>query len=158
MSAIALPFIGIYCTLIALLAWKDYKTGLLPDRFTCPLLWTGLLFHVAIRPQQLTSSVLGAVIGYAAFACIYWLYRGIRHKEGLGYGDVKFMAALGAWNGWQQLPQLVTLASGLALLFICTDVILHQSGEALKNPLRFGPFLGAAGLIVGWQSWVTLAL
>jgi leader peptidase HopD len=158
MSAIALPFIITYCVLIMLLAWKDYKTGLLPDRFTCPLLWSGLLFHVVARPQQLPSSVLGAIIGYAALTSLYWVYRGLRHKEGLGYGDVKFLAALGAWNGWQQLPQLVTLATGLALLFICTDVIIQQSGEALKNPLRFGPFLGAAGLVVGWQSWVTLPL
>lgn len=158
MAGTSLPFIIIYCMLIVMLAWKDYKTGLLPDRFTCPLLWSGLLFHVVSQPQQLASAVLGAITGYGALAAICWFYRVVRHQEGLGYGDVKFFAALGAWHGWQQLPMLITLASLLALGFVGTVAIVRRSGLTLKNPLRFGPFLAAAGFIVAVQTWTNLPL
>jgi leader peptidase HopD len=158
MQAITLCFIFLYCLLTLLLAWQDATTGLLPDRLTCPLLWSGLLFHLVIQPERLATSVLGAMTGYCSLAALYWLYRGIRHQEGLGYGDVKFFAALGAWLEWQKLPMLITLATGLALLFVCLVTLAQRSGRALKNPLRFGPFLSAAGLISGWQSWINLLL
>lgn len=153
-----LPFVLLYFTLVAMLAWQDVRKGLLPDRFTCPLLWGGLLFHGLLLPERLPSSVFGAIAGYGALAMIYWFYRGVRHREGLGYGDVKFFAALGAWHGWQQLPVLITIATGLALLYVSGEAIALRSGEVLKNPLRFGPFLAAAGLVVGWQQWFTLRL
>lgn len=76
----------------------DAKHGLLPDRFTCPLLWSGLLFSQVCNPDGLADALWGAIIGYGTFAVIYWGYRILRHKEGLGYGDVKFLAALGAWH------------------------------------------------------------
>ncbi|MCS2171213.1 A24 family peptidase [Scandinavium sp. TWS1a] len=155
MSFAALPFIVIYCIVTGLLAWYDYRTGLLPDRLVCPLLWCGMLFFVVIKPQQLPSSVLGAIAGYCSLAGLHWLYKGIRHKEGLGYGDVKFFAALGAWHGWQQLPVLITIATGSALLFVCLEAIIARSSQALKNPLRFGPFLSAAGVLIGFQTWWT---
>lgn len=158
MAIRVLPFVLLHCVLLVLLAWQDYKNGLLPDRMTCPLLWLGILFHVLVFPERLPSSIIGAVAGYCALTLVYWLYKGIRHKEGLGYGDIKFFAALGAWHGWQQLPAIITIATGLALLFVSGEVIAQRSGEALKNPLRFGPFLAAAGLVVGWQEWFTLRL
>ncbi|WP_309578268.1 prepilin peptidase [Scandinavium hiltneri] len=73
MPVTALFFIVIYCILTGLLAWYDYKTGLLPDRLVCPLLWCGILFYVVINPQQLPSSVLGPIAGYCSLAGLYWL-------------------------------------------------------------------------------------
>lgn len=151
-------FVLIYCLLNLWLCQCDIKTGLLPDRFTCPLLWGGLLFYVVLQPEQLSSAVLGAIFGYAGFALLYWVYRGIRHRDGLGYGDVKYLAALGAWHGWESLPLLVAAASGLSLAFILLQVITERTLRALKNPLPFGPFLAAAGFVTGWANWISLPL
>ncbi|HCS2580102.1 TPA: prepilin peptidase, partial [Shigella flexneri] len=93
-----LPFLILYACLSALLFFWDAKHGLLPDRFTCPLLWSGLLFYQVCHPDGLADALWGTIVGYGTFAVIYWGYRILRHKEGLGYGDVKFLAALGAWH------------------------------------------------------------
>jgi leader peptidase HopD len=154
----ALPFFLIYAGLTLTLGWHDLKARLLPDRLTCPLLWVGLLFYLYLFPEMLPQAVLGAIAGYLAFAAVYWGYRGIRKQEGLGYGDVKFLAALGAWHGWQQLPQLVCIAASLALLFFCIQAIDDLSLQPIKNPLPFGPFLAAAGWICGWQTVLSLPL
>lgn len=152
----ALPFFALYALLNLLLCRQDLKHGLLPDRFTCPLLWCGLLFNLLFRPHLLADAVVGAITGYAGLSLLFWLYRWLRRREGLGYGDVKFLAALGGWYGWELLPLLVGIASGLALLFISAQLIVDRTLEALKNPLPFGPFLAAAGFVTGWQSWFTL--
>ena len=89
-----LPFLILYACLSVLLFLWDAKHGLLPDRFTCPLLWSGLLFSQVCNPDGLADALWGAIIGYGTFAVIYWGYRILRHKEGLGYGDVKFLAYL----------------------------------------------------------------
>ena len=89
-----LPFLILYACLSALLFFWDAKHGLLPDRFTCPLLWSGLLFYQVCNPDGLADALWGAIIGYGTFAVIYWGYRILRHKEGLGYGDVKFSPPL----------------------------------------------------------------
>lgn len=135
------------------LCWQDQQTGLLPDRLTCPLLWSGLLYALCLHPTQLADAVWGAIVGYVAFASIYWLYRGLRHREGLGYGDVKYLAALGAWHGWQQLPILVFMAAGFACLLIAGKSLWRWDKTTIKNPLPFGPFLAAAGFILmGYQN------
>lgn len=151
-------FILVYCLLNALLCRCDIKTGLLPDRLTCPLLWSGLLFYTLQQPEQLSSAVLGAILGYTGFALLYWLYRRVRQREGLGYGDVKYLAALGGWHGWESLPLLVAVASGLSLTFIMLQIITDRTLSALKNPLPFGPFLAAAGFATGWANWASLPL
>lgn len=156
MLTAALLALLFYCVLSLWLCWHDIRTGLLPDRLTCPLLWGGLAYNLCLQPPQLSSAVLGAIAGYGGLALIYWLYRWIRKREGVGYGDVKFLAALGAWHGWEALPQLMALACGLALSFVAGQIILGHLSGALKNPLPFGPFLAAAGLITGWQEWSTL--
>lgn len=158
MSVTASLFIFAYGGLTLALAWRDCRTGFLPDALTCPLLWCGLLFHVLLLPQRLPSSVLGAIAGYGSLAAVYWIYRGVRQREGLGYGDVKFFAALGAWHEWQQLPALMTLSTSFALLFVGITTVLQGSELALKNPLRFGPFLSAAGWVLAWQSGIILPL
>ncbi|EQB7869073.1 A24 family peptidase [Citrobacter amalonaticus] len=148
MSA-ALPFLLLYTALSLTLSFCDMRSRRLPDRFTCPLLWGGFIFHLCIIPTQLADAVWGAVAGYASFAFIYWSYWLLRKREGLGYGDVKFLAALGAWHGWIFLPSLVFWAALLGCFGIVVVGIVHGK-SALKNPLPFGPFLAAAGFITGY--------
>ncbi|WP_039054669.1 A24 family peptidase [Enterobacter sp. Bisph1] len=148
-------FILVYLVLNLLLVWHDLRSGLLPDRFTCPLLWAGLLWHCFWRTELLAQAVIGAAAGYIGFAFLYWGYRGIRGQEGLGYGDVKYLAALGAWHGWQILPGLVFIAALLACITALCKAIGLRNRQALKNPLPFGPFLAAAGLLTGSHTVLT---
>lgn len=157
MMVAALPFLLLYVALSLSLSFCDARSGRLPDRFTCPLLWGGLLFHLCIIPAQLADAVWGAVAAYASFAFIYWSYRLVRKREGLGYGDVKFLAALGAWHGWMSLPFLVFWAALLACAGIAALGIVHGK-SALKNPLPFGPFLAAAGFITGCYRYTSEAI
>ena len=106
-----LPFLLVYFSLTAFLVRADIRYGLLPDKFLCPLLWAGLLFQLCVQPDFLPSAVAGAMAGYIAFAVIYWGYWFICRREGMGYGDVKYLAALGAWHGWCVLPALALLAA-----------------------------------------------
>ncbi|AGS27422.1 Leader peptidase hopD [Salmonella enterica subsp. enterica serovar Newport str. USMARC-S3124.1] len=147
---VALPFLIFYASFSLLLGIYDARTGLLPDRFTCPLLWGGLLYHQICLPERLPDALWGAIAGYGGFALIYWGYRLRYQKEGLGYGDVKYLAALGAWHCWETLPLLVFLAAMLA----CGGfgvALLVRGKSALINPLPFGPWLAVAGFITGWK-------
>ena len=158
----ALPFLLCYSGLTVALCHQDLRHGLLPDRYTCPLLWSGLLFYLCLAPHQLHDAVWGAIAGYLSLAAIYWLYRGIRGYEGLGYGDIKYLAALGAWHGWRLLPQLVLVASLLAGIAWAGAGLYASCGRKSKwgrsNPLPFGPFLAAAGFWCGWQTLASLTL
>ncbi|WEF28515.1 A24 family peptidase [Klebsiella aerogenes] len=158
----ALPFLLCYCGLTLALCQQDLRHGLLPDRFTCPLLWCGLLFYLCLAPQQLEDAVWGAIAGYLSFAMLYWLYRGVRGYEGLGYGDIKYLAALGAWHRWQMLPQLVlaaSLAAGATWVTLAFYTKFCRNREwVLNNPLPFGPFLAAAGFWCGWRTFASLPL
>ncbi|MNC16403.1 Type 4 prepilin-like proteins leader peptide-processing enzyme [compost metagenome] len=154
----ALPFQVIYFVLTCLLVREDIRSGLLPDRYLCPLLWSGLLFHLINRPEFLFSAVVGAIVGYAGFASIYWGYRTVFKREGLGYGDVKYLAALGAWHGWCVLPALTLSAAVLATSYVLIQMLCNPGQQIHKNPLPFGPFLAAAGLLSGWQSLINLPL
>lgn len=153
-----LPFLAFYLILTWLLVAEDIRTRLLPDKYTCPLLWTGLLYHICNRPELLTSAVVGAMAGYLGFALIYWGYRFIYKREGLGYGDVKYLAALGAWYGWCVLPALALSAALLAAIYVLIQMLRHPNKQKLKNPLPFGPFMAAAGLLTGWQSLINFPL
>jgi leader peptidase HopD len=154
----ALPFLMLYAILTCLLVREDIRSGLLPDKYLCPLLWTGLLFHLTIHPDFLASAVMGAMAGYIGFACIYWGYRMVFKREGLGYGDVKYLAALGAWHGWCVLPAMALSAAILAISFVLIQMVMKPGQQIHKNPLPFGPFLAAAGLVSGWQSLLSLPL
>ena len=145
--------VSVYLLLNGVLVCSDLRRGLLPDRFTCPLLWSGLLLCSLMTPALLADKLWGAALGYAGFALIYWAYRLLRRGEGLGYGDVKFLAALGAWHGWQPLCALVFIAAALACVFTALRALCHGNLGAIKNPLPFGPFLSGAGLIVGWYAY-----
>jgi leader peptidase HopD len=154
----ALSFFILYALLSVTLCWHDVRTGLLPDRLTCPLLWLGLLYQLCLYPAFLSNALWGVFAGYGSLALLYWGYRLIRGYEGLGYGDVKYLAALGAWHGWQRLPLLMLIACGLACAFLLGKALYRRSIADIKNPLPFGPFMGAAGFILAGISTFSLRL
>ena len=153
-----LPFLLTYFSLSGLLVREDIRSGTLPDKFLCPLLWAGLAYQLCIHPDFLPSAVAGAMAGYIGFAVLYWGYRLMCRREGMGYGDVKYLATLGAWHGWSILPVLALVAALMALLYLLVLSLLKPEKQILKNPLPFGPFLAAAGLCIGWQNLITLPL
>jgi len=133
-------------SLIALSA-IDFDHMILPDRLTLPLVWLGLLLALFGLFTDLRSSVIGAMVGYLSLWSIYHLFRLLTGKEGMGYGDFKLLAALGAWQGWQMLLPIILLSSLVgALLGISMLLFL---GRDHRVPMPFGPFLAAAG-------WLTL--
>jgi leader peptidase (prepilin peptidase)/N-methyltransferase len=145
-----LPAVAAACVLLwslIALTFIDFDTQLLPDNITLPLLWAGLLVNTAgIFPGvTLSSAVVGAVAGYLTLWIVYWLFKLIRGKEGMGYGDFKLLAALGAWLGWQMLP-LIVLLSSLVGATIGISLVVFK-GRDHQIPLAFGPFLAIAGAI-----------
>ena len=123
----------------------DLDHQLLPDSLTLPLLWIGLLINIDATFVSLESAVLGAVFGYLCLWSVYWLFKIITGKEGMGYGDFKLLAALGAWFGLSALPTIVLLSSLVgAVIGIALIVMRRQDRE---TPMPFGPFLAGAGLI-----------
>lgn len=137
--------LGASWTLLTL-ALIDYDTTLLPDSLTLPLLWAGLLlaaFHVG--PVSLFDAVIGAAAGYLTLWSVFWAFKLLTGKEGMGHGDFKLLAALGAWLGWQYLPLVVLLSS---LVGAVVGGALLASGLIKRNQgIPFGPYLAAAGWI-----------
>ena len=131
-------------TLLAL-TMIDADTQLLPDDLTLPLVWAGLVVNLWGLFTPLASAVIGAVAGYLALWTIYWLFRLIRGKEGMGYGDFKLLAALGAWLGWKMLPLIVLLSSVVGALIGLA--LIAFKGRDHDLPIPFGPFLAIAGAI-----------
>jgi leader peptidase (prepilin peptidase)/N-methyltransferase len=155
---------GLLWALIAL-TFIDFDTQLLPDDITLPLLWAGLLVQLAIpalgRTQptfvtSLTEAVIGAAAGYLSLWLVYWIFRLVRGKEGMGYGDFKLLGALGAWLGWQLLVPIILMSSvvgaviGLALIAF--------RGRDHSVPLAFGPYLAIAGGVALFYGPQLLAL
>ena len=127
------------------LAAIDFDTQLLPDHITLPLLWTGLLFNLYGGFSDLPGAVLGAAFGYLALWCVYWLFKLATGKEGMGYGDFKLLAALGAWLGWQLLPLIILLSSLVGAVVGILLMVLANHGRQV--PIPFGPYLAGGGLI-----------
>ena len=128
------------------LAFIDYDTTLLPDGITLPLLWLGLLLHALLDPGFLTQAVWGAAIGYLSLWSIYQAFKLLTGKEGMGYGDFKLFAALGAWFGATALLPIILLS---AIAGAVVGLTLQFSGLAERGkPIPFGPFLATAGLIM----------
>ncbi|PHV08239.1 prepilin peptidase [Janthinobacterium sp. BJB412] len=123
----------------------DADTQLLPDDLTYPLLWAGLLVNLNGTFVPLHDAVVGAAAGYLALWSIYWLFKLATGKEGMGYGDFKLLAALGAWLGWAMLPTIILLSSVVGALVGISLIIFARHGR--NNPIPFGPYLAAAGLI-----------
>jgi leader peptidase (prepilin peptidase)/N-methyltransferase len=123
----------------------DADTQLLPDDLTYPLIWAGLLININGTFVPLQDAVIGAAAGYLALWSVYWLFKLATGKEGMGYGDFKLLAALGAWMGWTMLPAIILLSSVVgAVVGICL-IVFAKRGR--NNPIPFGPYLAAAGLI-----------
>jgi len=131
-------------SLIALTA-IDIDHQLLPDDITLPLLWLGLLFNLWGTFVPLQDAVLGAMAGYLLLWSIYWLFKLLTGKEGMGYGDFKLLAALGAWLGWEALPLIVLLSSVVGA--ICGIALMIILGRGREVPIAFGPYLAVAGWI-----------
>jgi leader peptidase (prepilin peptidase)/N-methyltransferase len=130
--------------LIALAA-IDFDTQLLPDSITLPLLWAGLAFNLHGVMTDLTSATLGAMIGYLALWSVFWAFKLATGKEGMGYGDFKLLAALGAWLGWEMLPAIILLSSLVGAAVGIGLIIFAKHGRHI--PIPFGPYLAGAGLI-----------
>lgn len=131
-------------TLVAL-AFIDLDTTLLPDSLTLPLVWLGLLFNLGGHFASLPDAVIGAIAGYLVLWSVYWLFKLVTGKEGMGFGDFKLLAALGAWLGWQLLPITILLSSvvGAAVGIAMILLIKHDR----RVPIPFGPYLAGGGVV-----------
>lgn len=136
------------------LSFIDLDTQLLPDQITLSLLWLGLMFNLGGVHADLPSAVLGAMVGYGSLWSVYWLFKLATGKEGMGHGDFKLLAAIGAWLGWQALPLTILLSS---LCGAVAGVSLIALGRHARGaPIPFGPFLAVAGVMaLFWGDGIT---
>ncbi|MGF1842961.1 A24 family peptidase [Vibrio clamense] len=124
----------------------DLDTMLLPDQLTLPLMWAGIALSVfQISPVSLQDAIIGAMAGYLCLWSVYWGFKLLTGKEGMGYGDFKLLAALGAWLGWQHLPLIILLSSLVGLFFGLIQLRLQKQG--IDKAFPFGPYLAIAGWI-----------
>ena len=135
------------------LAFIDIDHQLLPDSLTLPLLWLGLLLSLwgpqagaSSLPMDMRSSLIGAMTGYVSLWSVYHLFRLLTGKEGMGYGDFKLFAALGAWLGWQMLLPIILVAAATGSVVGIALIALR--GHARSTPIPFGPFLASAGWLI----------
>lgn len=126
----------------------DFDHQLLPDSLTLPLMWLGLVLNYFGMMTDFASAFWGAVAGYLSLWSVYWLFRLATGKEGMGHGDFKLLAALGAWLGWQLLPAIILLSSLVGALVGIALMLLRRQGRDV--PIPFGPYLAAAGLLSLW--------
>ncbi len=138
-------FAIIYLWALITLAFIDADTTLLPDDITLPFLWLGVLVNLGAAYTTIQSSIIGAAAGYLALWSVYWAFKLITGKEGMGYGDFKLLAALGAWLGWQMLPLIILLSALVGTMVGVAGIVLHGREKGAKLP--FGPYLAAAGFI-----------
>ena len=135
------------------LTFIDFDTQLLPDDITLPLLWAGLLLNLGNTFTTLPNAVIGAAAGYLALWSVYWLFKLATGKEGMGYGDFKLLAAIGAWLGWQLLPLVILLSSVVGAVVGIALIMLARHGRNV--PIPFGPYLATAGVIaLFWGKWL----
>lgn len=157
-SAITVSIVAFYFgvtiqTLFAiLLTWAlitltmiDFDHQLLPDDITLPLLWLGIAINLFNVYTDINSSVLGAIFGYGILWFVYITFKIVTGKEGMGHGDFKLLAALGAWFGWQSLPLIIILSSVVGALFGISLIVFKSHGRNTQIP--FGPYLAVAGLV-----------
>ncbi|WP_313703757.1 A24 family peptidase [Massilia sp.] len=146
----------LFAYLLIAMTCIDYDTKLLPDDLTYPLLWAGLLININGTFVPLQDAVIGAAAGYLVLWAVYWLFKLVTGKEGMGYGDFKLLAALGAWLGWAMLPTIILLSSVVGAFVGIGLIVVAKRGR--DNPIPFGPYLAAAGLIaLLWGERITAA-
>ncbi len=152
----AIALVGFTFVLVAL-AFIDIDTLLLPDQLTLPLMWAGIAAAVfGISPISVTDAVVGAMAGYLCLWSVFWTFKLITGKDGMGYGDFKLLAALGAWLGWSLLPLVVLLSSVLGA--ISGLLLLKRQQQDHQTPFSFGPYLALAGWLAAlwgqdWMAW-----
>lgn len=137
-------FTWIFTFSLITLTFIDLDTQLLPDDITLPLLWLGLIFNLNAGFVDLKSAVIGAIAGYLILWSVYWLFKIVTGKEGMGYGDFKLLAAIGAWFGWQLIPAVILLSSVLGAVIGIGMIITR--GKTGNTAIPFGPFLALAGI------------
>lgn len=152
-GAEALMAIALTLALVAI-SIIDAETQLIPDSIVLPLLWSGLaisLFHPLAGSATLfispATAITGAIAGYLSLWSVYWLFKLVTGKEGMGYGDFKLLAALGAWLGWQQLPMIIMMSAVVGVVINVTLIVAR--GKDRNIPIPFGPYLATAG-------WITM--
>ncbi len=144
----------LFLYILVVLSFIDLDHHLLPDQLTFPLLWLGLICNSQSLLVSLNDALWGAVAGYLSLWSVYWVFRLLTGREGLGYGDFKLFAALGAWLGWQSLPLVLLLAASSGLFVAMGQKIWRGSANTV---LPFGPYLALGGLITllhGTTIWV----
>lgn len=161
----AQPATLLWCGFVAVvlvLALIDWDTTVLPDALTLPLLWAGLLFasHGLLAGMNALHSIVGAAVGYLSLWSVYWLFKLTTGKEGMGYGDFKLLAALGAWLGWKAILPIVLFASVLGAVI---GLVMKATGALREGRfVPFGPFLAGGGIgvllvglptVLGWLGW-----
>jgi leader peptidase (prepilin peptidase)/N-methyltransferase len=129
------------------LAFIDQETGLLPDDLTLMLLWAGLIINVAATFAPLAEAVIGAAAGYLSLWLVYWAYRLATGKEGMGYGDFKMNAAVGAFLGWKMLPLVILLSSAVGLAFGAAQMFAARRRWDAGFRFHFGPYIAIAGVV-----------
>ena len=135
----------IFVWFLIAMTFIDADTQLLPDDLTLPLLWLGLIINLYSTHASLENAVIGAAVGYLSLWSIYWLFKLATGKEGMGYGDFKLLAALGAWMGWSMLPLIILLSSAVGATIGILMIVLGKLGKG--KPIPFGPYLAIAGLV-----------
>ena len=128
------------------LSFIDYDHQYLPDNITLPFLWLGLFLNLNGLYVDLASAVLGAIIGYLVLWLVYQVFKKITGKEGMGYGDFKLLAMLGAWLGWQALPAIILISTLVGSIIGISLILFRQHDRS--HPIPFGPYLAIAGWIV----------
>lgn len=153
-SGVLLFGLLLYISFVICLVFIDYDNFILPDELTLPLLWIGLLFNIhGMLSGSLENSVIGAVFGYLGLWSIYWGFKLITKKDGMGYGDFKFLAAILAWSGYQAIIPVTFIASVLGIIYFVIILIgdkvktIGNIKNALQYHIPFGPFLGVASLL-----------
>lgn len=141
----ALPGAVLFTWALIALTMIDVDHQLLPDNITLPLLWVGLLFNLFGTYVSLSEAVIGAMAGYLSLWSVYQVFKLLTGKEGMGYGDFKLLAALGAWLGWQALPLVILLSSLVGAVIGISIMVLK--GRDRDVPMPFGPYLAVAGWI-----------
>ncbi|WP_407644282.1 prepilin peptidase [Erwinia psidii] len=146
-NVIEIIFTFFFCGTLLSLALIDLRYTLLPDMLTLPLLWGGLLFHTLPDESglMLQDAVFGAVAGYMTLWLLYWIFYALTGREGLGGGDFKLLAALGAWSGWKALPIILLLAASTGIIMVFAARVLKN--KKFRDEIPFGPSLAFAGLV-----------
>ncbi len=149
-----------FCAVLVALAGIDWDTTLLPDNITLPLLWAGIVAAASGWTLPLQESIWGAVVGYLCLWSVYWAFKLATGKEGMGFGDFKLLAALGAWMGWKMILPIVL---GASIIGAAVGIAMKLSSTLREGRyVPFGPFLAGAGLLVlfagqprvlGWLGW-----